>query len=118
MALPARLAEQPAVLLHVKRPRRHAGVFSEEQLRGDVAVAETLRDEARDLQFLRGQVATCAGLAFPGRLTARTEFNPRSLGPQHRPEPLEGVECGCEMRARLDSPSFAAQELAEGRRSE
>ncbi len=87
---------------------------AEKELRRHLAVAEALRDEARDLQLLRGQVASCAGLALPRPLAACAQFDPRPLGPEGRPKRLGAVECRSQVLVRLDAASGAAQELSKG----
>ena len=85
---------------------------AEEELRGDLPVREALRDEAGDLELLRGQLVARARVALARRLAARPQLDPRPLRPQRRAERLEAVERRSQVLARVDSAADAAEELA------
>jgi hypothetical protein len=87
---------------------------AEEELRGDLAVAEPLGDEVCDLQFLLGQLVPGVDDAATRRLTARAQLAACPFRPQLGPEGLEAVERRSKMRACHARSSCSAEELTEG----
>src|SRR6266511_2564152 len=103
-------AELPEDVAEVGGDRARA----EEELRGDLAVAEPLRDEVCDLQLLLGQLAAGVGDATTRRLAARAQLDACPFRPQLGPECLESVESRPKMLACLARSSCSAEKLAEG----
>src|SRR5262249_16768170 len=102
--------ELPENVAQVRSDRARA----EEELRGDLAVAESLRDEVRDLQLLLGQLVPRVRHATTRRLAARAQLDARPFRPQFGPERLESAESGPQMLARHARLSCSAEELTEG----
>ena len=59
---------------------------AEEELRSNLAVAESLRDEVCDLKLLLGQLVAGVGDATTRRLAARAQLDACPFGPQVGPE--------------------------------
>jgi hypothetical protein len=90
----------------VDRPR------AEEELRRDLPVRRALADEARDLELLRRELVSRAGIPLARRLAARAELAARAFLPRDGAEALEGLQRGAQVPSRLDATA-AAELLAE-----
>src|SRR5919109_1352819 len=90
------------------------GARAQKELGRHLSVGETLRDEAGDLQLLRGQFVSRARIASACPLAARPELYVRALRPQRRLQRFEPVESRSQMLARLDPAPGTTQELAVG----
>src|SRR3954454_4700759 len=89
------------------------GALAEEQLRRDVPVGGTARDEAGDLDLLGRQLVDGARIPLAGRLAAGAQLAMRTLAPWRRPNALELAQRGSQMVASLHPPARTAQMLAE-----
>src|SRR3954452_3521512 len=86
---------------------------AEEELRGDVAVAEPLRHTLGDLHLLGRQLVQSARIAPASALPAGARLPLRAFGPQATPERFEGLERRSQMATGVPAPPRPAQELAE-----
>src|SRR5262249_23519551 len=87
--------------------------WTEEELRCDLAVSRAARDETRDLQLLRREVAQRARIALARGLSRRAELVARALLPRRRSELLEPRHRSAQVVARFAPLAVAAEELAE-----
>src|SRR5712692_3564761 len=107
--LRARLdAELPEHFAQVILDRARA----DEQLSGDLPVGVTLRDETRDLGFLRREVAERVHRAPAGTFPRRLELDACALREGLHPELGEELVCRPQLRSRVDPSAFPSEPLA------
>jgi hypothetical protein len=85
---------------------------AEEELRGSFLVRSASRDDARDLQLLRGQLVDSARVTFARRLAASTKLGAGTLGPGRCPQLFEELERDPEMLTRLPRVTTTPERLA------
>ena len=87
---------------------------AEEELRRDLSVGQALRDEARDLELLRGQPRLRIRPTRPRILAASAQLRTGTLRPLSRLERDERLECRSQVLACIDASTVATEELAVG----
>jgi hypothetical protein len=85
---------------------------AKEELRGRLLVRSASRDNARDLQLLRGQLVDRARVTFARGLAASTKLGAGTLGPGRCPQLFEELERDPEMFARLLRVTTTPEHLA------
>jgi hypothetical protein len=99
--------DEDVAQLRVDRARR------EEQPRGDLAIGESLGDEASDLQLLGREPRQAARITALCRLAARSKRSSCTISPAGHAELLERRQRGSEPLPRPRAPALPAQVLAE-----
>jgi len=88
------------------------GARAQEQLCGDLAVGEAVRDKPGDLPFSRGEPGSGERVGLAGGLAGGRQLGLGAVGPRNRAQPLEQLQRRMQVGARVAAPALPPQPLA------